>query len=168
MPIRVLFRWRTFWASVVNCDLINSKYSIFYYIWNVSCKSSMSTARKRLISLNATFQLNSKPLISGLRMFVRTSLLFSCEELVLEVCPNILDRVIKYEYRITQPLSIICSCIYYTTACFGQTVRPLSGILQSHINSDQGRSLSSYKQSICYKRTVLFRSGITMYNSSFK
>jgi len=68
--------------------------------------------------------------------FVRTSPLFSFEELVLEVCPNILDLVIKYEDLTTTLLNVICSCIYYTTTCFGQSVRPSSGILQIHINSD--------------------------------
>jgi hypothetical protein len=93
-------------------------------------------------------------------MFIQTFPLFSCEELILEFCPNILGRVIKYEDRI-QLLSIICSCIYCSTTCFGQTVRPSSGILQSHINSDQGaRSLILQTvNTVCHRSKVLFRSG---------
>jgi len=46
---------------------------------------------------------------------------------------SFIKSVIKYEDRITQPLSVICSYIYYTTTRFGQIVRPSSGSLKIHI-----------------------------------
>lgn len=133
----------------MKCNLINNKYSIFTKFGTCSVKELCQLYAKyyTVKEFIVKFRLPVKLKKNFRTTCVRTSA-FSCEELVLEVCPNILDRVIKYEDRITQVLSIIlvCSCIYYTTTCFGQTVRPSSGTLQSHINNDLGRALSYYKQ----------------------
>jgi hypothetical protein len=127
---------------------MNSKYSIFAKFGTCPVKVLRQMNVKKYYIIKefiAEHNLSVKYKITHFRtMFLRTPL-FSCEELILEFCPNILSRVIKYEDRI-RLLSITCSCISFTTTCFGQTVRPSSGILQSHINSDQVCGLSYNKQ----------------------
>jgi len=127
----------------VNCDFINNKNSIFAKFGMCPVRVLRQLYLKHYIVKEFTIKRHLPVKLKKYiwTTFVRTSPAFSCEEFVLEVCPNISDRVIKYENRITQLLSIKCLCIYYTTTCFGQTVRPSSGILQSHINSDLGRGL---------------------------
>jgi len=147
-PYVYWFRWRPFWAHVVNCDFIKNKYSIFTKFGMCPVKVLRQLhvkyyiVKEFIVKRHLSVKLKKKN-----PDYVRTN--FSCifmRRIYSWSLPQHFRSSYQYKHRITQLLSVICLCISYTTTCFGQTVWQSSGILQSHINSDLGWGLSSYKQ----------------------
>ena len=104
-------RHRTFWAFVVNCDLINNNNSTVIKLWNVLSVFNKILNVLRYLLFNATFQLHSKT--TQFRIYVYMNIFL---KIVPTRCTNISNFIFGmkvYTFRAV-PLSIIRSSSLYT------------------------------------------------------
>jgi hypothetical protein len=117
---------RTFWAFVVNGDLINNKKSAVIEFWNcimnVMCHLDVKfyTFKELIAEYNLAVELKNQQFRS--RVWTLSS--FWCEELALEVCSSVVDtccsvcNLLKRIFRVSVSTNCVCC---YTQTCSAST-----------------------------------------------